>query len=284
MRDSFIHITDLHFWEIVRNPFRLLNKTAIGNVNVLLKRRREFIMERAWDYVDYIASLPPREVIITGDFASTSTTREFQLGAEFCKRLTDAGKSVTVIPGNHDVYTFKAERRVVFGKHFFPWLTQEPPPCIQPLANGTPVLYIPTVCANFLSSKGRITAAQLHEVESLLRQAESPIVVAAHYPVLNETEGYVINENRQLREADQLRNVIGASKKSVLYVCGHVHRFSDTVDALYPNVRHVTTGALFRTAHESGLEGDLSVIGVRDDGSFDVERHVKRDGAWAVEL
>ena len=36
MKGSFIHITDLHFWELVLNPFRLLNKRAIGNVNVFL--------------------------------------------------------------------------------------------------------------------------------------------------------------------------------------------------------------------------------------------------------
>ena len=119
MRDAFIHITDLHFWEIVRNPFRLLSKGAIGNVNVILKRRHEFIMERAWESLDYITGLAPREVIITGDFASTSTPWEFQQGAEFCKRLTDAGKRVIVIPGNHDVYTFGSERRQAFGKYFW---------------------------------------------------------------------------------------------------------------------------------------------------------------------
>ncbi|MFP6583834.1 MAG: metallophosphoesterase [Candidatus Hydrogenedentota bacterium] len=280
MRDSFIHITDLHFWEVITNPFRLLNKRLIGNVNVILKRRHDFIMQRAWHYVDYVASLSPKEVIITGDFTSTSTQWEFEQGLRFCQALSDAGKQVTVIPGNHDVYTFASQRDRIFAKHFFPWLTQEPSPVVQNLAGGTPVLYIPTVCPNAISSMGRVTSYQLDAAALLLDRLESPVIIAAHYPFLNETLGYTIKPNRRLRNADRLQMMLGESGKEILYVSGHVHRFSDTVDPRYPNIRHLTSGAFFRTAPESNADGDLTVVEVSTEGTFELTRHLHHDGAW----
>jgi 3',5'-cyclic AMP phosphodiesterase CpdA len=235
-------------------------------------------MERAWDYVDYVASLPQSDVIITGDFASTATEWEFEQGAHFCQLLTDAGKHVTVIPGNHDVYTFESQRKQSFAKHFFAWIPHEPLPCVQSLSGGTPVLYVPTVCANWLSSKGRTTKYELDTASLLLEKLEGPVVVAGHYPFLNKTDGYETNANRQLRDPDTLKIMLGESGKEILYICGHVHRFSDTTLSRYPNIRHLTTGAFFRTAHESNADGELTVVELGD--GFTVTRHLHRDGAW----
>jgi hypothetical protein len=103
-------------------------------------------------------------------------------------------------------------------------------------------------------------------------------VVVGHYPFLNETKGYTVNPNRQLRNAEALRRALGESGKPVLYVCGHVHRFSFERDSEYPNVVHLTTGAFFRTAHESNSEGEFSEVRI-GRGAFEVVRHVKR-GDW----
>lgn len=282
MRDSFIHITDLHFWEIVLNPFRLLNKRALGNLNVVTKRRHEFIMERAWNYLDYVSGLPQSHVIITGDFSSTSTEWEFREGVKFCEALENAGKTVSVIAGNHDVYTFASERNETFSKHYSRWLPQKLLPTVQSLPGGTPILYLPTVCANAVSSMGRITQGQLDEAAALLQPIESPLVVAGHYPFLNRTETYTIESNRQLRDADRLENMLGESGKYLLYISGHVHRFSDTLHPRYPNLRHLTSGAFFRTAPESNADGDFSVIEISDDGSFAITRHLHQNGSWTA--
>jgi 3',5'-cyclic AMP phosphodiesterase CpdA len=264
----------------VTNPLRLLNKRVIGNVNVIRKRRHDFVMDRAWDYLDYVCAQEPENVIITGDFASTSTPFEFEQGVKFIEQLEAAGKKVTVIPGNHDVYTFESARKKEFGMRFFKWLPDEPPPCIQTLPGGTKIVYVPTVCPNLISSKGRISDFEIETTVSMLETCESPVVVAAHYPILNKTDGYDIGSNRQLRNAIGLRKALGESGKDLLYLCGHVHRFSDEIDPRYPNIRHVTTGAFFRTAPESNSDGDFSVVSVGESG-FDVTRHIHQDGKWA---
>jgi Icc-related predicted phosphoesterase len=282
MRDAFIHITDLHFWEIVFNPLRLLGKRAIGNMNVILKRRHDFLMERAEEYVAYVNSLDVEQVIITGDFASTATHNEFKRGVEFIRLLEAGGKKVSVIPGNHDVYTFISVRKKVFESYYSEWMPNQPLPCTQTLPNGTPYVFIPTVCANKLSSKGTISRA---EIASTVRQVEAlPArgLVIGHYPILNKSLAYKVNKNRQLRNADDLREALGETDKEMLYVCGHVHRFSDEVDSKYSNIRHLTTGAFFRTAPESNSDGDFSVVEIEDD-DFQINRHVHRDGSWVSE-
>ena len=279
MRDAFIHITDLHFWEIVTNPLRLLNKRLVGNVNVILKRQHDFIMERAWDYVEYVNALDVEQVIITGDFASTATDYEFEQGVKFIRALESGGKKVSVIPGNHDVYTFASERNQVFESYYAPWMPDAPLPCIQHLPNGTPYLYVPTVCANVLSSKGTISQEEIDATLALLETMSSPAIVIAHYPILNETTVYSVNENRQLRQAEALRRALGESGKDILYVCGHVHCFCDEIDPHYPNIRHLTSGAFFRTAPESDSDGDFSVVEVGET-EIRVTRHLHRDGAW----
>ena len=281
MGDAFIHITDLHFWEIVTNPLRLLNKRAMGNVNVLLKRRHDFMMERAAGYVDYVNTLDVTPVIITGDFASTSTAHEFEQGVELIHALEAGGKKVSVIPGNHDVYTFASVRNKVFEHYYAPWLPEVPLPCIQHLPNGTPYLYVPTVCANLLSSKGTISQGEIDTTLAQLATLSSPVIVIAHYPILNETSAYSVNANRQLRQAEALRRALGESGKDILYVCGHVHRYSDEIDPQYPNIRHLTSGAFFRRAPESDAEGDFSVVEIEGD-KIHITRHLHRGGEWML--
>jgi hypothetical protein len=279
MHDAFIHITDLHFWEIVKNPLWLLNKRIIGNVNVILKRRHDFNMDRAEGYAEYVNSLDIEHVIITGDISSTATRREFQRGVDFIRLVEAGGKTVSVIPGNHDVYTFATTRRKVFEKYYSPWMPKQPLPCTQHLPNGTPFVYVPTVCPNYLSSQGHISRT---DVASTVRQVQAlpdPALVIAHYPILNKTSAYTVNKNRQLLQAEDLRQALGESGKELLYVCGHVHRFSDEVDELYPNIRHLTTGAFFRTAPESESDGDFSVVEV-NGGTFTITRHLHRGGSW----
>jgi hypothetical protein len=281
MPDSFIHITDLHFWEIAFNPLRLLSKRALGNINVIMKRRHQFVMDRAWAYLEYINALDIKDVVITGDFASTSTRFEFEEGVRFVQALEDAGKSITLIPGNHDVYTFETVRKKKFEKFFSRWLPNDRLPCTRSLPGGTPIVYVPTVCANLLSSKGRISDSEIEATVLSVEALESPIIVAGHYPILNKTGAYAASPGRTLRNGDKLRTALGDTGKEILYICGHMHRFSDEIDPVCPNIRQLTSGALFRTAPETDSDGDFSVV--RIDGSkVGVTRHLHKDGEWST--
>ncbi len=103
-------------------------------------------------------------------------------------------------------------------------------------------------------------------------------MVAGHYPLLSETYGYVMKPNRRLRNAESLRRALGESGKRILYIAGHVHRFSHVRDDQYPSLTHLTTGALFRLDPVSGVTGDFSEVRV-ERGDFRVLRHEFAD-AW----
>ncbi len=280
--DSFLHLTDFHFWEIVTNPLQLLNKRAMGALNVVLRRRKEFVMARAESFADYVANCGVKQLLLTGDFASTSTEKEFAMGAAFTRGLERRGLKAWAIPGNHDVYTFESVRKRRFEKHMEPWLPPEPLPTVLRLSAGTPVLFVPTVCPNYLSSKGVISDKDIGEVATLLETLESPIVVAGHYPLLPETYAYETHGNRVLRNAEALRDALGRTGREVLYISGHVHRFSYVEDSDYPNLSHLTTGAFFRNDMHSGVQGDFSEVRI-DGESIRVLRHLNQGDWTAIE-
>jgi len=278
LTDRLIHIADLHFWHVARNPLVLLNKRMLGNFNVWLRRRHEFAMHRAEAYADHVASLGIEELLLTGDFSSTALDAEFLLARAFVDGLRNRGLHISLMAGNHDVYTFEAVRKRRFERHFAEYLPASGYPWLQRLKGGTPLVLIPTVCPNLVSSRGRITRAEIEQVENLLKPLEGSVIVAGHYPLLTQTYGYTVSRERELRNAETLRQALGRSGKPILYVCGHVHRFSYVQDVRYPNLRHLSSGAFFRIDKTRSINGDFSEIHV-DGESLSVFRHTYRD-AW----
>ena len=270
--DTLLHVADLHFWKVVKNPLRLLNKRFLGNANVWLCRGRSFPMREAELFIDALAATNANQLLLTGDFSSTSLDEEFALARRFVDALSGRGLALNLMPGNHDVYTFEARRKGRFEQHFAPFVPQEGYPALRHLSGGTPLLLVPTVCPNWVSSKGRITRAQIERVRALLDGLPSIVVVAGHYPLLDKTYGYELTRERRLRNADLLRSVLGKSGRTILYVAGHVHRFSYTRDPDFPNLSHLSTGAFFHINHREHIRGEFARICIRADG-FEVHRH-----------
>jgi len=273
-----LHLSDLHFWRVVLNPLRLLNKRFLGNANVALRRRHELRTHQAPAFLDYIAGLGVRDVLLTGDFTSTSTDDEFALAREFLQELVRRRMIPRVFAGNHDVYTFESARHRRFEKYLGEWQPADRLPALVPLGDGFPVLYVPTACPNLVSSKGRIAPGEIDDVRGLLNQTSGPLLVAGHYPILDHTYGYVTKPNRRLRNAAVLGAALRSHRGPALYACGHVHRFSFVRDPASPSLLHLSTGALFRYDHATGYSGDFSEIHAGPTG-FRVVRHTFH-GAW----
>lgn len=273
-----LHLTDLHFWRVVLNPLHLLNKRFLGNANVAFRRRHELRTHQAQDFLGYIAGLGIRDVLVTGDFTSTSTDAEYALAREFVQELAGRGMTLRVFAGNHDVYTFESERHKRFEQYLGEWMPAEHLPALVPLGDGFPVLYVPTVCPNLVSSKGLITPVEIDATRNLLTQASGPLLVAGHYPILDRTYSYSTSGGRQLRNAAALGAALRTYRAPALYLAGHVHRFSYVHDPVAPTLAHLTSGALFRYDHATGYSGDFSEIHAGPAG-FRVFRHTFH-GAW----
>lgn len=277
--DVFNHIGDIHFWRVVRNPMLLLNKRFVGNMNVWLRRRHEFLLHNADAFADWAAGTGICDLVMTGDFTSTATRAEFRLAARFVDRLRDHGLSIAMVPGNHDVYTFEAMRERRFERYFKDYMPDTPLPARINLRGGTPLLLVPTARPNVWSSKGYISPREIDALAALLDACDRPTVVAGHYPVLARTYGYDSTSSRRLVNADALHKVLGSFPHPLLYVCGHVHRFSYVTDARFPHLKHLSTGAFLRDARESKRQGEFTEVQVMRDG-FEVYHHTFA-GEWA---
>lgn len=277
--DTLIHITDLHFWEIVRNPFALMNKRFLGNANVIYRRRHEFHMGQAVAYSEHLASLGIRDCLIGGDFTSTATPGEYQMGKDFVVDLESRGMNIHLMPGNHDVYTFESVRAGRFHQYFGAYAPGAGYPHATALPGGTPLVLVPTVCPNVLSSAGRITDAEAAATRKLIEACPAgPVLVAGHYPVLHHTSSYRSGQSRRLRNADALRSAMGETGRNILYIAGHVHRFSYTQDDRYPFLRHLTTGAFFLKRPLEDCRGAFSTIRAEGD-AFRVSWH-RFEAGW----
>lgn len=274
MPDVLCHIADLHFWKVVTNPLRLLNKRFLGNLNVWLRRRHEYKMEHAEAFADAVAATGNRRLLLTGDFSSTSLDEEFERAAKFVEGLRARGLAIHLVAGNHDVYTFEAQRAGRFEQYFARYLPAAGYPACVTLPGGTPLLLIPTAQPNWITARGFVSPETVDRVRALLAACapETPAIAAAHYPLLPRTEAYASSWQHRLGGAESLRALLGGSGRRVLFVAGHVHRFSYVRDAEFPNLTHLTTGAFFRRIEGAEYDGEFSEIHV-DDGGFAVLRH-----------
>ncbi len=281
-RERVAHIADIHFWRIVLNPFRMLNKRFLGNLTLMLRRCREFRIENAEPFADAVMASGVNAVILTGDFSSTSLPEEFETALRFVNGLLERGLAVHLLPGNHDVYTFESKRKKRFEKIFAKFVPPDGYPALRQLPGGTPLVLVPTVCPRHFSASGLITRAAAEKVSALLRECGPRVIVAAHYPILHRTKGYSSHPLRRLQNAESLREALASSGKKILYVCGHVHRFSYERDPKYPNIEYLSTGAFFRRNHDTDIDGEFAELRVREE-SFSISRHTHREKWNATE-
>lgn len=207
------------------------------------------------------------------------------MAAAFVGRLQQLGLQVCVIPGNHDVYTRRMVRERRFEEYLGGWYPPQGLPARVLLPGGTPLVLVPTVCPNLLSSKGRITDGEAAATRKMIEGCPpGPVLAGGHYPVLHRTAGYASSAGRRLRNAGALGRALGESGREILYLAGHVHRFSLTRDAQYGQVLHHTTGAFFqqREEGEGALWGGFSEVHVLEEG-FAVYAWRNVGGTWRRE-
>lgn len=262
---SLLHLTDFHFWTLLRNPVRMLNKRALGNANLYARRRHHFPMRSAETFLEYIESTGIRTLFLGGDFTTTALDEEFAMAAGWVRRLAEDGYTPYAIPGNHDVYTFEAIRAKRFERYLGGWTPPGGLPSKVTLPGGAPMIFAPTVCPNFLSSRGRISAAEIAQVCDLVSGCEQDsVLVGAHYPVLEHGPGFKTAWSRRLEGADAFRRALGATGKRILYCCGHAHKFGYLQDPHHENLTHLCTGAFFLHRTGAAERGTFSEIHVKE--------------------
>jgi 3',5'-cyclic AMP phosphodiesterase CpdA len=232
------HLSDLHVLALDDVPaYRFLNKRATGWVNLRLKRGT--VHRKA--YVEAIAREIARSrfdhVVITGDLTNLSLESEFRLARTIVERdLGLSPESVTIVPGNHDVYTRGAMRSRRFEHYFAPWLESDLPDLAVDVGGARfPIVKLrgPAAVVALTSAVPRlpfVAAGELGspQVEGLARVLDHPEVrrrtpvLVLHHPPAHPWSR--LKEHLEgLRDAEAFLSALGGLSRG-LVLHGHLHR------------------------------------------------------------
>ncbi len=119
------HISDLHILDLAGTPWQsFLNKRMTGVVNLAGVRRNAHPVDLCEKLADHLAGAQFDHVIMTGDLTNLALDSEFSRARQIIERIGPPSH-VTLIPGNHDLYTRGALKHKRFEKWFSEYLVDE---------------------------------------------------------------------------------------------------------------------------------------------------------------
>ena len=122
------HASDLHVLDLKGvAPWRYLNKRLTGLVSLALARKSAHPPHIAERLVADLLELGPDHVLVTGDLTNLALEPEFARARSILEPLAELG-ILSVVPGNHDVYTKGSERSARFESFFGDLLWPDPMP------------------------------------------------------------------------------------------------------------------------------------------------------------
>ena len=232
------HFSDLHVLALEGVPVhRYLNKRLTGLANLRLKRNAVHHTELVHAIARAVSGGGYDHVICTGDLTNLALESEFAAVRALFDRELDLDPSrVTVVPGNHDLYTRGARTSRRFERYFVDWLKSDLPSLAADTSAGLfPVVKLRgDVAIVGLSSAvprppfvaaGELGAAQIEALARILNHPEvasRTVIVALHHPAVRRATArkqYLDG----LRDAPALLSVL-RSLRAGLVIHGHLHR------------------------------------------------------------
>lgn len=284
------HFSDLHLLDLEGvSPRRFLNKRLTGYANLRFKRKHVHHEHYVRAIARELRAYGIDHVAITGDVTNLALETEFALARRVLEEeLHLTPDQVSLVPGNHDVYTRGALKTRRFGTYFarylegdlpefaidvgpgrFPYVRLRGPAAIIGLSSAVPRL--PFVAA------GHVGRKQLEALSRLLEHPEvkkRTLVLLLHHPVQNPKsrvkmllEG--LHDARALLErlADVHRGLV---------LHGHLHtRVQREHRTARGSLREIgATSASLHHHHGERMAG-FNAYEICDDGSIGtVEAHV----------
>jgi len=234
------HISDLHVLALAGAvPFRLFNKRATGYANLRFRRNHQHKSGIVRAIASHLSSSKIDHVVVTGDISNLALEAEFQAVRSVLDDVLRLPPSaVTLVPGNHDVYTRGAQKKRRFWQYFEPYLTSDLPefsteqpggafPIVK-LRGPAAIIGLSTALARlpFVAS-GRLGLQQLQALEKILTLPEvktrTPVVLL-HHPLFNPATWTRMKVRLEgLEDAAHLRELLTPLSRGLL-LHGHLHR------------------------------------------------------------
>jgi 3',5'-cyclic AMP phosphodiesterase CpdA len=277
-----VHLSDIHIWRYVLNPYHLFSKRALGFVELLAGRARRFRLERVSAVVERVRGLEADHILITGDLTTTALPSEFRAARLALADLLTDPERVTILPGNHDRYSSGSVRSRLFEETFGAFAPACPYPWLRHLDDETGILGLdPT--RSHMTAKGYLPPEQLERAKALLSDpATRPprLIVACHYPAAAPQPYRYELEAKRLVNADALCDWL-ATIGPHLYCCGHVHAAWAFTPPNVPNQLCQNAGApLMRDPSGFRPPGFLEIV--LNGQIVNVSHHAWVRGDWAV--
>src|SRR5262245_33433560 len=123
------HFSDLHVLALEGvEASRFFNKRFTGWVNLRLKREHKHRPGHVRAVAREVARAKVDHVVITGDLTNLALEQDFEAVKLLIEEeLGLPADDVTIVPGNHDLYTNGAMRSRRFTKFFAPYLASDLP-------------------------------------------------------------------------------------------------------------------------------------------------------------
>jgi 3',5'-cyclic AMP phosphodiesterase CpdA len=227
----FAQISDIHVPDFEGVRVRdFMNKRATGLLNLLTGRRGAHPIELAERLIEDLSNQKLDHVMVTGDLTNLSLPGEFQRAAKLL-RLLGGFDELTVIPGNHDVYTKGAELAGRFQGYFADLLWPDTTPVeervfpvVKDLGPISVFALSSAIATAPLIAWGEVSEAQLRTLERELtapsRQGQFKVVLVHHN--LHHVSSPWKQYSSRLRNAEALIEV--CTRHGVdLVLHGHTH-------------------------------------------------------------
>lgn len=278
------HISDLHMTPLAGFTPRHWNvKRTLGLLNWHRGRKAVHRREIVDALVDDMRAFAPDHIAVTGDLCNIGLPAEYEAALVWLEALGDP-RMVSVVPGNHDIYTrlrshggVETWRPYMRADEFGETLAAPPGrrgfPYVRRVGNIALVGVNSAIETRPFVSAGRVGEEQLARLATLLENLGSSglaRVVMIHHPPLPGQA----SANRGMADAHAVEAVL-ARHGAELVVHGHMHRDS-LVWCEGGHVRVPILGIASGSAahrHKGEPLGRYNLIRVRKDG-----------GAWCIEV
>ncbi len=289
------HFSDLHLLSLEGvHPARFLNKRLAGYANLRFKRKRIHRSEYVRVIAREIARQRADHVVISGDLTNLALEPEFELARQVIQKdLGLAPKDVSIVPGNHDLYTRGAESSQRFATYFadymtsdlpglgvdmpagrFPFVKLRGPAAIIGMSSAVPRL--PFVAAGVL---GALQIGALAKILAHEQVARRTPVVALHHPAHNP-RSRIKTMLEGLHDAALLWTSMGHLPAGMI-LHGHLHtRVQRVTPTSQGHIHHVgATSASLHHASGDRMAG-FNVYEIGDDGVIgSIEAHILEPNA-----
>jgi len=235
------HISDLHVLAMDGvGAARFVNKRFTGLLNLKLKREHAHKRAHLAALLEAIRGGAFDHVIVTGDLTNLALESEF----EAVRAMLDAGlgmpsSAITVVPGNHDLYTRGAMKTRRFTSYFEPFIKSDLPELSRNMDLGpfpfvrlrgplaivgltTAVPRPPLVAAGVVGAEQREALSIILDHPEVKKRG---LVLCMHHPLHPPARPHkALMEG--LHDAHLMRSLLSNTRGLVLH--GHLHRRMQT--------------------------------------------------------